>query len=761
MSIEKWLSSYGDTKSASELESPAARLFVPFLERHVTHIAKFVEARIGKDRELIVADFRTGIPQNPAYPIKRIERIGIRFAKLDAMPVVFLLRNDFPDTDHQLLVGEGEPRAICVDDREWSEARLTWNPAELVCRIQSWFSRAAYDELHDPLQPIDPLIAANNLRFIISRDVLSHADDHDLIGVLDPQSPYSIIVYPLSNAQNLTENFAPVCIVSFTISPQKMKRLQFAPNNLLSLAKMLEARGIDLLKNLRERFAAWLCEKSLPIWNFNSNFSIILETPIISRGGTLHNGTDLRAFVASKPVGDIAVALGVAIRAKSEEGSNVGYVRQITPNDIDLDSIGSIAIQSAEVHYQFDRKLATKISGRDTIDERKVVMVGAGAIGSHVADCLVREGRFRWTIIDEDYLLPHNLARHIRRRDGISKPKANLVADDLSETLEDSTTVAYPICANVMSNSPQINQSLLDADLILDATASVATARFLSDHSSKSRRVCIFFNPLGKAVVLLVEPNDRSLTMRELEAQYLSQVMRDEALSGHLDPPEGTYVYTGACRAITNLTPQSRVMALSGLVSNGLASAIEQDGATIRIWSKHDSGVVDVFEYAVEASNTLHVLDWTISIDLGLVERILSMRSSQLPNETGGVLTGIVDIPSRRIQLIDAAPAPPDSKSSPDSFERGTSGVMEYLEQVSHRTQGQVRYVGEWHSHPPGVASLPSPTDLSQLDWLSTVFDIETLPALMLIAGGNDISIILAEQQARPLNKNTIISNGK
>ena len=126
------------------------------------------------------------------------------------------------------------------------------------------------------------------------------------------------------------------------------------------------------------------------------------------------------------------------------------------------------------------------------------------------------------------------------------------------------------------------------------------------------------------------------------------------------------------------------------------------------------------------------------------------MRAARLPEETGGVLTGIVDIPARRIQLVDAAPAPPDSKASVCGFERGTSGVQEYLKRVYEQTRGQVRYVGEWHSHPPHVPAIPSPTDRSQLDWLATLFDMDTLPALMLIASDDCISIILANQRDDP-----------
>ena len=72
------------------------------------------------------------------------------------------------------------------------------------------------------------------------------------------------------------------------------------------------------------------------------------------------------------------------------------------------------------------------------------------------------------------------------------------------------------------------------------------------------------------------------------------------------------------------------------------------------------------------------------------------------------------------------------------------------MDRVFEQTRGQVRYVGEWHSHPPRIPALPSPTDLSQIDWLTTLFDMDALPALLLIAGDRHVSITLANRQAEP-----------
>lgn len=754
MDIDAWLSNLGKPVASGDLMSPEALRLVAFVERYARDVATLIEVRRGAERDLVVLDFKTARPQRSAYPIKRTERIGIRFLDVGDMPLVYMLRADFPDTPHQQLVLEGNPRAICIDDRPWDEARLTWTPADLIHRILSWFSRAASGELHDARQPIDPQMLGSNLSFIVSRETLHRASELDLIAEHDTNHHDVVRVRTTEEFRGPRDNVEPICIVAYRVPPEDMQRMSFAPYNLGSLADMLVRRGIDLFEDLRVLFGGWLAQESPSVWRINARFAVIVEMPIVSPTGEQEDGTDLRAYVTDKSVGELAVALGVALRASTDQGSRVGYVAPLTPGVIDNEAVREIIAQSAEVHYEFDRLLATQLAGRAQIDERHAVVVGAGAIGSHVSECLAREGRFRWTVIDNDRLLPHNLARHTGLSDDVTMDKAPFLASRLSQTIQSTTMPALAITASVMTDGNKredIDQALEKADLIIDATASLPAARYLSDHSATARRMSVFYSPAGRAVVLLAEPEDRSVTLRELEAQYLGLVARDAKLADHLAPPEGEHAYTGACRAITNRIPESRAMALSGLAATGLGNAADRAEGVIKICSLSETGGIDVHELAPNPVSRFGTEDWTVSIDQGLVERIQAIRRDHLPDETGGVLTGIVDIPAKLIHLANATPAPPDSTSSRGGFVRGTSGVQAHLDGVSDKTLGQVRYVGEWHSHPPRAAALPSATDLLQIDWLATLFDMDTLPALMLIAGDGHVGLVLANHQAKLL----------
>ena len=133
-----------------------------------------------------------------------------------------------------------------------------------------------------------------------------------------------------------------------------------------------------------------------------------------------------------------------------------------------------------------------------------------------------------------------------------------------------------------------------------------------------------------------------------------------------------------------------------------------------------------------------------------LAGHVLAMRRSRLPAETGGILFGLVDIPAKSIHLVTATPAPPGSIEEPDGFVRGMGDVDEMMEDVRRRTAGQVRYVGEWHSHPPRIGAA-EPTDDRQLDWLAALMGMDSMPALMVIAADRELAVIFANQQAEPL----------
>ena len=186
MTVESWLETFDETIDSAGFRYAAAGALAGFVSRYGAAVGSFVEGRRGGDRELVVLDLRTGAPQRPFYAIRQVERVGVLFVRQEAQPLVTMLRDDFPDTEHQQLKPEGCPATICIDDRPGARRVLTWTPAELVERILSWFRRAGRGELHDARQPLDPVLMGSPLSFFIARSVLDAGSAQNLIAEHDP-----------------------------------------------------------------------------------------------------------------------------------------------------------------------------------------------------------------------------------------------------------------------------------------------------------------------------------------------------------------------------------------------------------------------------------------------------------------------------------------------------------------------------------------------------------------------------------------------
>jgi hypothetical protein len=105
----------------------------------------------------------------------------------------------------------------------------------------------------------------------------------------------------------------------------------------------------------------------------------------------------------------------------------------------------------------------------------------------------------------------------------------------------------------------------------------------------------------------------------------------------------------------------------------------------------------------------------------------------------------------RSIHVVTALPPPTDSVGSATGFERGVAGLTEAVNDAVAASLHQVRYVGEWHSHPPRSSALPSSTDLRQIVWLRHELETEGLPALMAIAADDGKFSFVVAVTAEPI----------
>jgi hypothetical protein len=740
---QDWLETWGEAIDPANLSGSMAVRFRDFLLSQAEGLAIITGARRSgpaAENELLIIQARTNRPQRPAYPILREEPLGIFFTTDESYaPSVLSLRADFPETPHQNWVPEGVPFSLCVDDRPWQEARPLYTPAELLHRIIKWFERAGRGGLHDPRQPLDPFFMAKGCHLVIPRNAFEGGAVRELEGFAPDLENQLVVILRESRPQQPRQGSFTVIALSF--EPRAMGRMRRAPTNLASLLHELAERDINLAEVLAARFTAWSAAGHHV--NFNTRLGLLLRMPIMGPDGKPTDTSDDVAFVTDVTVGEVGVALGFLGRSPDPRGAP--YARLIQPEPRDDNALAGMKLVSAAAHLEFDQQRALELAAGPKTTLHRVVQIGAGAIGSLAAETLARQGLgLHWTIIDPDYLLPHNLARHELTTPEVGTSKAVSLARRLAQLRTDLRADA--IIADVLKPGDRgndVSMALQSADLVIDAAASVPVARWLSDQPTQARRVSIFFNPAGTAVVMLMESQDRTVDLRMLEAGYYGEVLRVSALENHLSQSIDAVPYAGACRAVTNRIPAARAQVLAGLASAAVMQAVNEPNSSLRVWTLSPDGSVSVHQGNMGRVRTNSVLDWTITLPHDLEAKILAMRTGGLPAETGGVLFGVVDLVARRIDLIEAWSAPADSKASETEFIRGTKGLRQGVEAAIARTLDQVRYVGEWHSHPRRASTNPSGKDLLQLGWLATTLSMDGCPGIMLIAGDTGVRLYL------------------
>ncbi len=741
--LHPWWAGFGSPIDSDQIAPDAARAMLAYIASGLAPAVTLVEVRQSGDGALVALHLAIEVerPQDLAAPIRGVEPVALVFGARGEQPAVLALRADFPETMHQNWTPDDTPRALCVDDRPWAEAQLTFTPADYIRRIQLWLAKAARGELHDTAQPLEPLFFRNPATVILPAAALMPAGNPgELVGHI--RSEHATIIVTEFVKQGTNNNAPKFVVISLRADPQGMRRLQRAPQTLDALAQQLHECGIDLGAELRARVMESAGVDSAAVRRLQARIALVVAFPVAGEDG--RQADDLRAFITHDTAGDVGIGLGVLARNESDVGSGSGYVRMVSVAA--GTAVPDLAIEPADVHLDFDRAAGATISGQATPDKRRCVLVGAGSLGSQLAINLAREGRFQWTIIDNDHLMPHNLARHALHPIDVGRPKVFGLANRIHALLDAPVTFLETDFLHPSAElTAKLDEAVTDADVIIDASASVAVSRRLADLPRPgARRLSVFFNPAGTAVVLLAEGRDSALTLHDLETQYHRLIQTTPALAHHLQAEIGVR-YSGSCRAATNRISASRAAQMSAIASQAIVDALAGDEAAVRIWTLAADHSVTLTEAAVRPVEKIALGNWAVTYDEGLAAQIAALRAERLPHETGGVLLGITDTSRRSIHIVAALPEPQDSTGSVTVFERGVAGLTAAVKEAAERSLHQVRYVGEWHSHPRGSSTRPSATDIRQLCWLTQELENEGVPALMAIAGDNEqLTVLLA-----------------
>lgn len=731
----------GERVVPDSLIIPKASDLAQFLLTQVNPYARLIECfrEAPENAESLVIDLDLEVGQEPVHQIRKTERIAVTFRSEDSSyPEVVSLRPDFPSVPHLNPRDAEFPRSLCLFEEPYSQIKIHWTSSRLIHRLRSWLRETARGALHQADQPLEPILLPGSRHLIVPSDLFSMVDDQpeQLVVELVTIPPHETLIARRATDSS-GEQASPLkfAAITFRCPPQTHGVVRVLPRNLEILHQLVQASGLDLIRFIRDQFRS-LSPEALPR---DVRLILVGHFPKMRNSGSRPEVSDIWAFLTLSTIKEIGCAVG----AWSADGNSVGA---LIGGHLDLEKSRSVEIHALNVHFALSRFQAAELNGSEP-DETVIVAVGLGALGSQVVPKLIRSGFGRWQFVDEDIVLPHNLARYELSGHAVGYPKALMCRSVFNRILE-TPVVDDALVVDVLQPAElheRLQSALTKAELIVDLSASVPVARSLArDVDAPARRISAFLSPSGRDLVVLAEDEKRHTRLDWLEMQYYRELASRTELADHLVVNEGSRLrYARSCRDLTARIPEDWVGLHSAITSRAIREVKSKPEAVICFWKSHPD--LSVTSFRVEGSTVVEqqLGDWLLCTDSVLLAKLALSRRSRLPRETGGVLVGAHDFQRHIVYVVDFIPSPADSQEWPTLYVRGHEHLADHLSETSARTAGMLQYVGEWHSHPNGCSTQPSRDDKKVFAWLETYMRSDGLPPLMAIVGGIDVSWFL------------------
>lgn len=740
----RYLDRPGRAIPPDEIAVPKAQDLVALLKSGVLDHVRLIETRrippddaLLREGDVVVFDIDPEVPQRAVADIRQVERIAVTFRAEDfTYPECVALRADFPrDVSHLFVRPRDYPWAsLCLYEDPYPDVKLRWTAGGFVLRIQQWLTLTSRGELHQDDQPLEPLIAPDVqplIPLVLPPGLFAGSNDLEHIAVYNVGEESRPFLRARRKVDSDEERLRFV-VLSIETKPVVHGVIRHTPRTLQDLDALLRPSGVEFLDEMRDKLWRLLDDKNAR----EARLLIVVTIPKQRTAGGAPETSDHWAFMAGATIREAGQALGLwTIGPDGNLGARV-------PRDLQARGDG-IPLQLLQPLEDLSPEYASRLSAVPHAAPR-VVAVGAGMLGSQTIMHLARGGFGTWTIVDNDHLLPHNVVRHQLDGFAIGANKASAVSEVVN-SLYDSMRIATPMALDVLAltSAGAMEESLLQAEVVLDMSASSTVARHLAvDAPGAARRLSLFLTPDGSDLVLLAEDRQRSIRLDDLEMQYYRLTFQKQELEGHLQSRTGRIRYGQSCRDLTSRLSQERAAIASGIAASAVRAAVATEAAVIRVWRMDgaDQSVRALLFLPVPVQE-VQVGGWRVRFDAEVHARVRELRASRLPTETGGVLLGHRDMSRRILYVVAALPAPPDSEERPYYFDRGCTGLRLEVDEITARTGGALVYAGDWHSHPVGHSVAPSDDDRKVFRWLQEKLLGEGFPAMMAIVGDEDVGM--------------------
>ena len=681
------------------------------------------------NEETIIINLGIQRPQKSKIDIRKIEPIAIVFNVSDiSAPNVFMLREDFPLTSHQYWQPDEYPKRICLYEEAYESIKLTWTPSNFLKQIQNWLKKTAIGRLHEEDQALEPFIVSYLINLIIPTNF--YLEEQPLINIFRHDEKFITTLFLLPQKPNQSPDFVAIGI---KVPEVEHGIINYFINNLSKLALIFSDinfnLNIELIKILKNIFLEKKSEMIL-----NQRVLFIFSVPLKRYKSGDVEKIDYYAFLTSKTLKDIGIIYGVFGETPDSSIKSTGI---ILGQDYKIGDTSEIDLCQINIYFRLSSKSAA-LCNNVSIFNDPIVVIGIGALGSQILNNFIRSGFGKWKIIDKDIFLPHNSARHLLMDCYSGYSKANSCKKYFNQII-DETLIDEALSFDILNPNQNEKEKLLDIlrnqKFIFDFSASIAVSRYLANDDTFARTLSAYLTPDGNNLIIATEDEKREIRLDWLEMLHYREVINKPELSNSLNI--ATYHrYGNSCRDISIQLPQDDFAIWSGFASKRIRERVLKLNASLDIFYRSNYDIRQI-TIDVHSITKLKLSFWEVIFDDYLLNKMSELREKSLPNETGGVLLGNFDNEHEKCYIIDIISSPSDSEELPLSFIRGCKELQSKVQHIEEKTLGQVKYIGEWHSHPNNCSAIPSNADLNTFIWLKGIMEHDSLPSIMMIIGEN------------------------
>ena len=393
---------------------------------------------------------------------------------------------------------------------------------------------------------------------------------------------------------------------------------------------------------------------------------------------------------------------------------------------------------------------------------KRVAIWGCGAIGTHVAESIVRAGAKTVELVDNKTVKPGLLVRQGFEDADIGNSKADALAERLKRINPDLMTVVSTddLIARITGPEP-----IPTVDLVIDCTASsavrTALENALRDVDSRPAIASIAIDSHASAAMATLAPPDHSGCTLDLVRRLKLEACRGSNLSKLLEAfwPQSTsserFQPEPGCSEPTFIGSNADLAGLSARMLNSVARAIAESPGpkTGKGWLCEESGPVHSFAWLPDHTlkdkgpgYSVRVCSHAVREMRGWARR--SMRTADAKVETGGLVFGELNEAAGVLWVTDVEGPPPDSDAAEDHFTCGIQGMEVAAKEKHRRFLGSVDCMGSWHTHPISEPH-PSLVDINAVAQLLAGSGSTRRTCLLLILSGNPDSPTLGAHSFR------------